>query len=638
MLGGLKNLIREKLLPIAAPEGSLLRQLIRWSKVRIQKNLPVWCLGRNWFRPVTRPLNLHDRACIDQFLTDCGLDPEMDGPKETEGLPDIPGGRRVRQLYEFRPDLRELFPLALTPVGQRQFLHWLLVAGKHEIGLTTQEIWLFARECAADPSCGLAATFLMNPTWQQKFPHGLTVFGREALLAWIRKKYRVPEGWIGRPTWPEELRPAEELRLLYQTRRDLQRLAPRAFLDHADTQRLVEEVQTEGHALSTAWWQECRREPGLTGLGVNVLGHFCYPSGLQEATRCTVEGLHRAGIQTSCRDVPANLQCDQPNHRDYLGLERFDHTLLHLAPEPLVRVCYPLAGIARRDDVYRIAVWYWELEQVPLEWRRHARLLHEIWAPTRFIAEAMRSVMPIPVTHMLPGVELKPFQPRERSYFGLAEDRFLFLFVFDMHSVMERKNPLGLISAFAKAFRREEPVTLAIKVSRGGSNPAGWRRLQEEAAAAGVVLLNEVMPREDVYALMHCCDAYVSLHRSEGFGLTMAEAMLMAKPVVATGYSGNLDFMTPANSRLVDYRRIPIDQELPFYRKGCLWAEPDYDQAAAWLRWVYDHPADAQALGERARQDLRRLLSFESAGARMASRLQELRGNTSSRSPRTRAA
>ena len=124
-------------------------------------------------------------------------------------------------------------------------------------------------------------------------------------------------------------------------------------------------------------------------------------------------------------------------------------------------------------------------------------------------------------------------------------------------------------------------MTLAIKVSRGEADPAGWQRLEEAARAAGVVLINQVLERPDVYALMSCADCYVSLHRSEGFGLTMAEAMLLGKPVIATGYSGNLDFMTPDNSRLVDYRRVRITQELPYYGKGCFWAEPDLNHAAS---------------------------------------------------------
>ena len=126
---------------------------------------------------------------------------------------------------------------------------------------------------------------------------------------------------------------------------------------------------------------------------------------------------------------------------------------------------------------------------------------------------------------------------------------------------------------------------------------------------------------QDSYALINACDCYVSLHRSEGFGLTMAEAMLMRKPVIATAYSGNLDFMTAENSLLVDYRRVPITADLPHYPKGAEWAEPCVEAAAHWMRWAYEHPQEAGDLGRRAEREAARLLSPQAAGCRMAQRL-----------------
>jgi glycosyltransferase involved in cell wall biosynthesis len=407
----------------------------------------------------------------------------------------------------------------------------------------------------------------------------------------------------------------------------LKELAPRAFRDPVDTARLVEWLRFEGGAgLDGTWWR--RFETGLAeGLasqpGVNVAGYFCFSSGLGEAARATVRGLDNAGVRTSCRDIPNSFPDGLPR-QDYLGLEVFDTTLLHLAPRPLIHLCYPAAGLRVRPDVYRIAVWYWELEAVPRAWRRHARHVREIWAPTRFIARAMRAVLPVPVTDMLPGVELGKVPALARSHFGLPADRFLFLFMFDMWSVLERKNPLAVIRAYRQAFGPDDRVALSVKVSNGHADPHGLDRLRRAAAEAGGTVIDRLMTREESFGLMKTCDAYVSLHRSEGFGLTMAEAMLMGKPVIATAYSGNLDFMTPANSLLVDCDRVPITQNLPFYRKGCLWAEPSVEQAAAHMRWVYRHPAEARALGARAREETGRLLSVRSAGERMRRRLEEI--------------
>jgi glycosyltransferase involved in cell wall biosynthesis len=274
--------------------------------------------------------------------------------------------------------------------------------------------------------------------------------------------------------------------------------------------------------------------------------------------------------------------------------------------------------------VYRIAAWSWELEVVPRSWARRARAVNEFWAHTRFIADAARRVLPVPVVHMLPGVELLPFTPLPRAHFGLPEERTLFLFAFDMASVLERKNPLGLIRAFREAFTPSDRAALVLKISRGDADPESLSRLSAAAREAGVYLIDRIMPRAECTALFNCCDCYVSLHRSEGFGFTMVEAMLLGKPVVATGYSGNVDFMTPDTSLLIPYTLVALERDCGIYPKGARWAEPSISDAAAAMRWVYEHPAEAAALGERGRRHVAEVLSFEVYGRRIQARLAEL--------------
>jgi glycosyltransferase involved in cell wall biosynthesis len=509
----------------------------------------------------------------------------------------------------------------------------LATYGKANCGLLDEEIGWFLHECAEDPAQGLAATFLRTPEWQAAVPHGLTLFGHEALRQWVHTRYHIEDAWLARAILPRLFTPADELRWLWLARPDLQTLAPRAFEEEADGQRLVQWAQEEGSRLAPLdrSWYRLLAQDVAAGLlhkpGVNVLAHFCHPSGIQEAARATVRALHGSGIRTSCRDIPANLMRDLPNHAEYLGLELFDHTILHVAPEPTVDIFYPHSGLAARPGVYRIVVWFWELETVPPEWVKYAGAIQEIWAPTRFIAGAMRAVMPIPVIEMLPAADVGQVPDLMRSHFGLPDDGFLFLFSFDMSSIMERKNPLGLIRAYQQAFGRDGRAGLVIKVTRGESDPESLRRLTQAAESAGAIVIDRVMSREEAYALTNVCDSYVSLHRSEGFGYTMAEAMLMGKPVIATGYSGNLDFMTPADSLLVSYRKVPIVQRLPVYPIGSMWAEPDLEHAAHLMRWVYEHPAQARALGCRAREQSRRLLSLDGLGRRMGRRLGELRAS-----------
>lgn len=474
---------------------------------------------------------------------------------------------RVKRVFELRPDLREAFPFALTPhPDRRRFLEWLLVHGARDYGITPDEAvaWLF--EVDAAPDRGLATTYRLRPDWQQAVPHALTPTGWPELIRYLRETYRLHGRWVGRA-----------------------RFVP----------------PPEG-------------DP--TAPGVNVVGHFRYTSGLQECVFGVVKGLHRAGFRTSLRDLPVIFPCDWRDRERYLGLEDFDTTIHVAAVNTFPAEWYPRAGLHMRPGVKRIAVWYWELEELPAEWADQLGWADEVWAPTRFIADCFRKYVSAPVVSMLPGVELPAFTPRPRSHFGLPDDRLTFLFSFDMASVMERKNPLGLIRAFRRAFRPDDKARLAVKVSRGEMDPDSLARLRA-AAGDGVTVIDEVMTREDALALLDCADCYASLHRSEGLGLGMAESMLLGKPVIATGYSGNLDVMTPEVAHLVEYRRVPIVEDLSPYPRGCHWAEPSAEHAADLMRRVYDRPDDARALGARAKAHAERVLSVEAAGRRMADRL-----------------
>jgi glycosyltransferase involved in cell wall biosynthesis len=363
---------------------------------------------------------------------------------------------------------------------------------------------------------------------------------------------------------------------------------------------------------------------GPRARGVNILAPFTYPSGLSESAQSVAHSLAVAGIQTLCCDVPVEQRTEELARPLHPLRELHDVTLLHVQPNLNFEACYARAGMIPRSDAYRAAIWYWELESAPPEWAQYADLIHEVWAPTEFIGRALERVLPAPVIPLLPGLKLRSISSRSRSQLGLPDDRFLFLFVFAMSSVVERKNPLGAIEAFARAFRNREKVALAIKVLRGDAHPTAFRQLVRAAKGSGVIVIDQVMSREESYALMNACDCYVSLHRAEGLGLTMAEAMLMGKPVIATGYSGNLSFMTPSNSLLIDYRLVPIRTFTPPYTKGSLWAEPSIEHAARCMQWAYAHPDEARALGARAQAEVRSLFSPEAAGRRMHERIEHI--------------
>jgi glycosyltransferase involved in cell wall biosynthesis len=255
----------------------------------------------------------------------------------------------------------------------------------------------------------------------------------------------------------------------------------------------------------------------------------------------------------------------------------------------------------------------------------HAQKVDEVWAATEFVARGLRERLSVPVRTLFPGVQLAPYDRRDKAHFGLSEAPFTFLFVFHMMSVMERKNPLGLIRAFKQAFREDDAVRLVLKTSFGDRHPEQFEALQEAAAGSNIVLINEVYTPDRLLSLMDACDAYVSLHRSEGLGLTMAEAMLMGKPVIATNFSGNVDFMDDDNSLLVSYELVKLGQPIPPYDAELEWAEPSVEHAAQLMRRVYENQDWARQLGARAKESAEKNLSLQIAGKKIANRLEEIK-------------
>ena len=485
-------------------------------------------------------------------------------------------GDRIRgeQLYELRDDLRREFPLAFTPAQRGDFFHWFCRYGRHETEIEPLDVLRLLIELDASPDRGLAAAYLVQPAWQARYPDAFMPAGWEKFKRGLAEGYRLRGRWLRRARLPQE----------YTSERPL--------------------------------------NPGE--LGINAIGLFRYTSGLQQAAQAAVDALMGAGVQVALRDVPMAHHRDGRGRAGFLALERHPITLINTGLDLAIPEVYRLAGLHPRTGVYRIAQWWWELEQLPEAWRDRGRDVDEIWAPTAFIASALRTLGK-PVYPMLPSVRLPAFTAKSKVECGLAADRFTFLFIFDMNSRMPRKNPLGLIRAFRCAFRPSEPVELAIKVSpQERFYPECWRDLRAAVAENAVTLIDRNFDRGELLALLNAADAYASLHRSEGFGLTMAEAMLLGKPTIATGYSGNLDFMTEATSYLVRHERSFIEEEVPPYPKGCVWAEPSVEHAAEQMRRVFDNRAEAAAIAARGQAHVRALLSPAAAAKRMVARLREI--------------
>jgi glycosyltransferase involved in cell wall biosynthesis len=366
-----------------------------------------------------------------------------------------------------------------------------------------------------------------------------------------------------------------------------------------------------------------------TRLAVNVAGYFSGTLGLGEAARLYVTGLDAAGVDVGTRsvDIAPPLDPRAAASRNYQRVGFAARPELADAPFNLIAVnadelprFVDQAGAEFLDGRRNVGVWAWETDVVPKRWDRSFALLDEIWVYSRFIAENLSRASPIPVVPIPPPV-LAP-EPSPEPGLGLP-DGFRFMFMFDFFSTSRRKNAVGVIEAFKLAFAPGEGPHLVMKTVHGVDRAADLEELRHAAAGRrDVVIVDRSLSVADKNGLLGSCDCYVSLHRSEGWGLPLAECMAMAKPVIATAFSGNLDFMTPGNSYLVDYELTQVGGDVEIYPAEGTWAEPSIEDAARQMRAVYDDQDGARARGERARRDIERQLSPLRAGTLARRRLE----------------
>jgi glycosyltransferase involved in cell wall biosynthesis len=251
----------------------------------------------------------------------------------------------------------------------------------------------------------------------------------------------------------------------------------------------------------------------------------------------------------------------------------------------------------------------WELHAGYAQWNIQADPFNEIWTPSTYSADSIRPVSKTPV-YVIPHVVDK--LPAPDAVQSDSRRAFTFLYIFDLASTFERKNPLALVRAFRKAFGNRQDVQLTLKYHHSEfDSPATALLERVTKAAPNIRTLNQTLPEKQVYELLRSCDCFVSPHRSEGFGLNLAAAMYYGKPVIATGYSGNMDFTTPENAFLIDYDLVAVKQQTGAYKAGYVWAEPSEDHLAALLRTVVESPGQARERGERGRRTIQERFSVK---------------------------
>lgn len=370
---------------------------------------------------------------------------------------------------------------------------------------------------------------------------------------------------------------------------------------------------------------EARKEASIkNSIGINITGYIKGEFGIGEASRSIVRAVEAVDVPFALNHLAPQLQRNlDSNYENFSNENPYPINFLSINADEVQGFSLSEYGSQYFNDRYNIGYWFWELPTFPVKWRHAFSPFNEIWTASNYTAEAISKLSPIPVIKVMPSIQLPEPSIRKEAV-GLPDNKFIFLFIFDFLSFFERKNPLALVQAFKKAFGEAHPdARLILKFSNAKHFAHELRLLKQEIGSSSTIhLIDRFLSRDEINALLYHCHCYVSLHRSEGFGLTMAEAMFYGKPVIGTGYSANVDFMNVSNSFLVKYNLQMLNQDYGPYEKGNVWANPDIDHASALMRQVYENYEQAQTVGAIGARDIRALLSPEAIGQTIKKRLE----------------
>lgn len=376
-------------------------------------------------------------------------------------------------------------------------------------------------------------------------------------------------------------------------------------------------------SLAGALWPERRPEPLLVGYFEAGFGLGQYARGLASALAAVGEPF--AAFPFSAYVARGAADRRWVAHYDVEGAH--DINIFCMAADQAT-AARRILGRRRVARSYNILATFWELALAPEAWREAVAAFDEIWAPNRFVADAFRPIFGGPIS-VVPACAVldRPAAP-DRPRFGLEPARTWFIFTFDYNSYPERKNPLAVVRAFASAFPDvKEAVGLVVKSNGRAEHHPGVAAALAAAASRDprIRLLHGEFARGDLLALIASADCYVSLHRAEGFGLGMAEAMLLGRPVIGTAYSGNDEFLTEEGGFRVPYRLVAAAPGAYPFAEGQHWAEPDEAAAAIFMRQVHEDRGLREARARRGRAEILARHAPDVVGRIAAARLAAVR-------------
>ncbi len=560
--------------------------------------------------------------------------------------------RFMRLTWAMRPDLRRHFDLS-TLEGQQGLVWWHFTQGPAELGSTSfitddQRRYLNAPDERLPSGMLIPITRLMMKVWsgradlKEAFPLD-TPKGRAAYIVWY-----FTHGLI--ETKLADLVDEVQARILLTEAPGMPGLAVILAMIWSNDSVLKERFPRPFHPAFGKWaWSEGlgqypilkrlaglvvpgradeitpkapvvrRGSDGMTS-GYNLIGYARGQFGIGEDVRMAALAMRAAG-------VPFGIYNIEPGREVSQGDDSAEAYVSDQLPYSTNLLCTTGIETARLAAVYgsalfdgrrTIGYWPWELPEWPAEWHHAYDLVDEVWASSRFTYETYAKSSPKPVRHMPMAVTVDATAGLTRRDFGLPEDLFLFVFSFDFLSSVARKNPHACLRAFRLAFPKgDEPVGLVIKVMRAPASDRKWRAfLREVSADPRILLINRTLDRGEVLDLYRASDCFISLHRSEGFGRGMAEAMALGCPVIATGYSGNMDFTTDATAALIDFELGDVGNEEYAFSSGQQWAYPSVEHAASCMLKMSTDRQYRERLVATARSLMTTTYSPEAVGRR----------------------
>lgn len=520
-----------------------------------------------------------------------------------------PLSRLMHEIWHAREDLQALFPLNEED-GHQGFMAWFYVAGLAELNLAT----LIDRD-TADWLLDLAPPLPVPPDPAAPEPEPAPEPDPEPGL--IQRLFQSIGGTAKPPPVPEPA-PAPE-----------PPLKPRLFhwwLHYHPAQRDLGERLDAEQARAWLLGEGACQHPVFARLreltlpkappsasrsqdkphGINLIGYAKGQFGIGEDVRMAARACQAAGIDFTIYSIAPGQEVEQ---NDSSAAEFVTNRLpyaVNLICTTGIETALMLARIGPQlfTGHYNIGYWPWELPEWPAAWHHAYELVDEVWASSRYAYQAFQHSAPVPVRHMPMAVTVEQSEGLSRADFKLPETDFLFVYGFDFLSYPSRKNPFAAIEAFKQAFPEgNEAVGLVIKVMRAEQRPDDWQALQAAMAEdPRIHTLADTLSRGALLDLYRACNAFVSLHRSEGFGRNIAEAMCLEKPVIVTGHSGNMDFTTPATAALVEHRMIPLGADDYPFGEGQHWADPSLEHAASQMARLVNDPGHAARLARNARQ------------------------------------